>query len=516
MIEIYRPSLRAAGAIAVLFAWLGSLAWLGVRQLGRTEATTLSSEATLRLAPGTVWFALYAGPTQVGNAGISLDTLSPGYQVNESVVLVTRDGAGLARGTRRTETWLGATLNLERLHSRYSRERRRADWAITILGDTVTAHFVSGSSRAQGQSRLLAPPSAVAAVPYRLALGGGLSEGRTRSIDVLDGWPLAAGSATVTVGRDTTLRFVDSTQPGRDGAHLVAAQFDSVRVSPVLLVGPSGGRRLWIDHRGAVSAVETLFGVRWVRTDFDLSETDFRKTLAERTPAILAALPLLTQFAAAPQDTATGIRRFLVQHRDGSAIDPALLELLSSGRQWVRGDTLIVGADPPGGGGETVRDTFPDPMIQEDAGALVALARRLAAEPITRETMPALVARFHQMIRVDTAVTAPDDALGTFAARAGRADGVARLFVALLRDEGISARYVIGVYPRSDGMLTHAWVEVWSQPLGGWYAVDPASGAAIANTGLVRLAFAGSSHPDELMALVANARLVQLAGRETQ
>ena len=78
MPQLSRPTLRAAGASAVLLAWLASLGWLAARRLNETEETTLSSQATLRLAPGTVWYALYAGSTQVGNAAITLDTTS-GY-----------------------------------------------------------------------------------------------------------------------------------------------------------------------------------------------------------------------------------------------------------------------------------------------------------------------------------------------------------------------------------------------------------------------------------------------------
>src|SRR5450755_2976817 len=124
MLELYRPSLRAAGAIAVLFAWLASLGWLAARRLNTTEETTLSSEATLRLSPGTAWFALYAGTTQVGNAAITLDTLSPGYRVTEAVMVEGRNGAGLTRTIRRTDAWLGATLNLQRLETEYRREGR--------------------------------------------------------------------------------------------------------------------------------------------------------------------------------------------------------------------------------------------------------------------------------------------------------------------------------------------------------------------------------------------------------
>ena len=84
---LFRPSPRAWAAIAILLAWGASLAWLGARRLTQTESATLSSEAALRLAPGASWFALYSGALQVGQAAITLDTLSPGYQVLETFSL---------------------------------------------------------------------------------------------------------------------------------------------------------------------------------------------------------------------------------------------------------------------------------------------------------------------------------------------------------------------------------------------------------------------------------------------
>lgn len=512
MLELYRPSLRAAGAIAVLFAWLASLGLLAARRLGKTEETTLSSEATLRLAPGTVWYALYAGSTQVGNAAITLDTLSPGYRVSEAVMVESRNGAGLARTIRRTEAWLGATLNLERLHSDYRREGRRADWNIAVAGDTITAHFGSGAIRTQGRSHFTETPTASIAIPYRLALGGGLAPGRTRTVRLLDGWPVAAAFARISVARDSVLKFADSARVEGVDRHWVVAHTDSVRAFSVTVNGAAGPRRLWIDHRGAVSRIETPFGLRWVRTDFDLSETEFRMTLSERTEAIRAAVPIIAQFTApgSPRDTATMERSFLVQHRDGSPVDTTLLMLLSGGRQTVHGDTVTVHAAPAAMPGENIRDTTPDPMVQQDAGAIDKVQRTLVTEPLDRERLPGFMAAFRLLARVDTSAAAPEDALGTLGAKVGRPDGVARLFVALLRASGVPARYVVGVYPHDDTMLTHSWAEIWSETAGGWYAVDPVSGVVSANTGLIRLALGGSSHPDEMLALLANARLTQI------
>ena len=514
MLDLHRPSLRNVAATGVLLAWMASLAWLGLRQLNRTEASTLSSEATMRLAPGSIWFAVYAGPTQVGNAGIRVDTLSPGYLIGEAMTIESPAGSTLVRVTRRTEASLSATLNLERLHSRLSRDGRQADWVIAFFGDTVNAHLVAGPVMTHGFAHLGEIPTSDLVLPYRLALGGDLATGRSRTFTAVQGWPLGGRPTRVTVGQAATLTFADSSRSDGSGAHLVPAHIDSARVYSVIVNGAAGAQRLWIDRRGNVSGIDTPLGVRWVRTDFDLSETEFRKTLGSRTASIRAALPPLSQFAAAAtHDTSTAQRRFLVQHRDGSPVDTAVLALLSGGRQVVHGDTLIVNSESEILSGESIRDTTADPMIQ-DAGAVTTQQRRMVTEALDRQRLPAFLAEFHRQFRVDTSAAASVDALGTLGGHSGTPDGVTRLFVALLRASGVPARYVVGVYVHDGTMLTHAWAEIWGTTAGGWYAVDPVTGSMSANTGLIRLAFSGSSHPDELMALVANARLTELGPKE--
>lgn len=513
MIEIYRPSLRATLALAVLLAWVGSLGWLGARQLGRSEANTLSSEATLRLAPATTWYAVDAGGVAIGYAGVTFDTLSPGYLITESTAIEIPAGDSVERVSRRSESWLGATLDLQRMRSAFGVGGHHGDWTVTVSGDTVAARFLSRSSRAQGSAGFDNPPTAAVAIPYRLALTGGLAPGRSRTIEPIDGWPPSVRTTLVRVDGDSEIGFADSSDTGPGGSAHVAAHFDSVHTVSVLVDASTGPRRIWIDRRGGVSAMTTPLGVRWVRTDFDLSTTDFRASLHSRTNTIRSALaPIAQLVSAGTADTSTATRRFVVAHRDGSPIDTAMLALLAGGRQEIHGDTLIV-RDRATGHEERTSDTMPDPMIQQHAGAIVSWERHLVHAAFTLQHLPDLLAAVREAIRVDTSIDAAQDALGTLAARAGSPDGIARLLVALLRAAGMPARYAVGVYPRHDTFLTHAWVEVWVPQKGGWTAVDPATGST-ANTGLIRLAFAGSSRPEEMVMLLANARVTGIGPGE--
>jgi hypothetical protein len=81
------PSPRGWAAILVLLGWGGSLGWLAARQLGQSDVNTITNVAALRLAPGDAWFQVRAGETQIGVAGVTIDTLSPGYRILETLSL---------------------------------------------------------------------------------------------------------------------------------------------------------------------------------------------------------------------------------------------------------------------------------------------------------------------------------------------------------------------------------------------------------------------------------------------
>src|SRR5690348_10331406 len=133
----YRPSLRAWGAIGVMAAWVGSLTWLGVRSMERGDGANLTSEAALRIGPSSVWFAITAGGVQLGNASITLDTLSPGYRIEQIVNLETPRDTGLQTATRRTDTRLAGTLEVRTVNSHYSRGTRATDWSLGMARDTA-------------------------------------------------------------------------------------------------------------------------------------------------------------------------------------------------------------------------------------------------------------------------------------------------------------------------------------------------------------------------------------------
>ncbi len=514
-ITLYRPSLRALGAIGVLAAWVGSLAWLGVRQLGQTESSTITSQAALRLAPGAAWFGVYAGEVQVGSAGITLDTLSPGYRILETVTLEYPGDTGLDRATRSTETRLAGTLELESVESRFSRSGRQATWILSPFGDTLRARFASGPHSAEGSAIFGGPIAPAGAFPYRLALSGALSDGNQRTMTLLADWPPAGRSTRMVVGTDSVIRFADSSVTDQTTGRWVAAHFDSVKAAPVVFDGLAGPERLWITRHGSIAGMETVFGLRWQRNDFDLAIQDFRRGLPQNVAKIRASLPILTELVShRDADSSLRERRFLVEHRDGRPIDRALLALLAGGRQAVRGDTMVIRPEPFATLAVGFDDQPHDPMIQEGDQGIVLLGSSLRGEGPTRKALRELAATIRRRVRIDTSLAGALDARGALKAGRAQPDGLVRLYVAVLRAAGVPARLVIGVSPRGEELRTHAWAEVRESGGAGWLAVDPVLGRVPASTSLIRLAYGGSSHPEEMLALLADVKFIDLGPSE--
>lgn len=513
-LALYRPSARSWAAVVILASWAGSLGWLGARELDRNESATLSSEAALRLAPLGAWYAVYAGATQVGTASITLDTLSPGYRIVQSEAVELPGVKGLLQATWRSETRLGPTLALEELHARYSRPGRPIDWTVSAAADSITAHSMDAAGRAGGRARLTLPPTAGAALTYRLAMAGSLAPGRARKLLVVDGWPLGVRQTAIAVGDDSTAVYADSSRIDPATGRWVAVRNQSARVASVTVDGVDGPYRLWVDHRGGVVGMTTLLGVRWLRTDFDIAVTQFRRDAVHDTTSLRQAWPVLVPWVSqvTARDSAPRDRVFIFAHRDSTPIDTALLARLAGGRQVVHADTVTILTDGVPIAGRAP-DVAPDPLIQSEAAAMVAFARQFAGMDAEPRQLAVMIAALRRVVTVDTSATAAEDALGTLAAHRGRPDGVARLFVATARAIGMTARYVVGVVPHGDTLCTHAWAEVWVPGGRGWLPVDPVRGTAAASTSLIRLAYGGSSYPEDMLRLVANARLTELNTR---
>lgn len=499
------PSRRGLAAIAVLLAWGGSLGWLAARQLGRTESATLTSAAALSLSPGDAWFRITAAGAQVGAVGVTLDTLSPGYRILENLFLDLPGPGGAARATRISEVVLAPTLALERLGSRYAGGGRREETTVARRNGRLALTLARGETVVQTDSGFGDGPVPLLVIPYRLALTGALGTAEGRTLPILSGWPPVAQEGRSRPEAEAgTAVFADSSvlDPGRQWR---AVREDTVATRAVVVETPNGVVRLTVDGRGTLVALEHALGVRWERTDFALAVQAYREAVDSGTARPDGAWPragvLATAGTADPSDTTP--RRYLITRRDGSPLPGWAARALVGDRQRVIADSVLAVGVAQGSFGRAP-DLLPaDPLIQTGDPAVVALAGELAASVADRDW--AAVARaLRRRVALDTAAIAAQDAAGTLAAGRARPDGIARLFVAVLQAGGVRARYVVGVAPRDAMLLTHAWAEVYNPGRRAWDAADPVRGTARASTDLIRIGMGGSSHPDDLLPLVAD------------
>ncbi|MBA2292353.1 MAG: transglutaminase domain-containing protein [Gemmatimonadales bacterium] len=507
----YRPTLRALAAVAVLTAWGGSLTWLGLRRLDAGATPDLSLLASRRLAPGEARFAVQIGDVQIGSGGLTLDTLSPGYRIVETLTLETRGDTALSRALRMTETELAPDLTLRQVRSRFVRPGlsqsglgRYADGRLTFRYDS------GGTGSAVLDSTTPAVP--IVALAYQLAIRGELRIGRNGRDLTTGGWPSVARNASWKVTGDTTLVFPDSAEFDPRTLRWKAVHWDTARVVRMVVTAPTGPYTAWVEQNGTLAGIEYPLGTRWIRTDFNLAVSAFRRTLDSGRDAIRSVLPLMEPYATSVvrRDTATTERRFLVTRASSREIDLAALAQLAGARQRVSHDTLSIGPTTFADGLTPTSDVATDPLVQRDAAPLVALARDVSRSGDRAAIVARLANVVAAKVALDTAYGAPVDALGCLHARRCRPDGIARLFVAVARELGIPARYVVGFAAIPGGVATHAWSEVWYDGGAGWVAVDPVMGRAVASTALVRIGFGGSSHPEELLTSLADVRLIPL------
>lgn len=507
-----RVSPRALAGIVILLAWGATLGWLAQRRAAPQTADQLSRDAALRLAPDDAWFALEASGVQIGLAGVTLDTLSPGYQVISTLSHEIPRGDGVIRSTRQTRTRLSPTLQLVEANSRLSvGGSRQEQWGLSVLGDTLTAQQDREVASGRRLGAMDAPQS-FDGLPYRLAMTGGLVPGRERIVALAAAFPPTLLGARVAVERESTVVFSDSAVVDARGTWRVAL-LDTTVAYAAVLDGPQGPVRAWIDRRGMLAGLEPVFGATWVRRDFDLVVTAWRRAVAADTAAIRTALPRLAWYAtASAPDTGTMTRRIWPRRRDGRPIDAALLQRLAEGRQRLIEDRLVILEDPGAAGARAPRPTAQDALVDPEAPAVVALADRLGVMPSGRAGLERLVTSLRTVVALDVSDSAAYGATQTARLRRGRPEGIARLATALLQRQGLTARMVTGILPTADGVLTHAWVEVWRPGEGGWLAVDPVMGRVRASTGLIRLAIGGTAHPDDLVPWVADVRFDLLDG----
>lgn len=501
-------SLRGWGAAAVLLAWGGSLGWLALRHYGGSEADRVASAASLGLAPGDSWFSVMAGDQQVGYVGITLDTLSPGYRLTELGALAVPLDDGIALASRAVRHDLSANLSLRSGTTAISFDGFRSHDSVLVQGGTISYLRNAGERGeiAHGSD----PGLPVLAIPYRLAATGALSAGLERRMAVLDGSPPISTTVALHGVGDSLMIVADSAVLDPATGIWREVGFDTLQTRLLSVRAPAGPVHIRVGPRGALAGLRYPLGVSWVRTDFGIAMTAFRRDMAAMEAAIAGALPRVQPLAGSglPADTTTAVTVYRIVRPDGGAVPLGDLRMFDDGRQHLGRDSLMR-IHPRGRPEEPSRPPMKDPLAQSDDSAVVALASELRSRIEARD-WDAVAAAVRARVELDHSPEAAAGAAETLRRRRGSPDGIARLFAAVLGAGGVPARQVVGVLPGDGVFHTHSWVEIRMPREREWISADPVYGRGTAGTGLFRIGIGGSSRPDQLLPMIANARFIRV------
>jgi len=500
-----------------LLAWAGSLAWLARRELGKDEAASIA-EATVRLSPDAHFFAVKAGPRQIGYASITVDTLPTGFKISEVLALDIPDTDSTRRLTRRTELVVSRSLRLKAFARTVSGGGLFEEFAGRVEGDTVLRMSQRDGRERPGVSWTISIPGDVIlpeVLPYRLAFGKRLQVGRTVGANVLD---LATGTITrieFAATAESTFVVADSAVEQRWTGRWVPATYDTLRAWRIEHLASGTPVVSWVDARGGLVHSEAALGVRLERSAFEVVSFNYRSAVEQRGPDEHRSVSGMSSLLGAGirPDTATvaavrvwsaPVERFLLPR----------LEWLAGGRQGVAGDTAIrVGQGVRAGGRPTKSDYLdPVPMARPIDSTVAERARLVVAAASDEARVAHLVRWVAQAIRLDTAASAAVLPRNVLAAGKAGVEGHAQLFTDLARSLGIRARTVAGVALARDHVYTHAWAEVESD--GAWLSVDPTFGQIPASSLLIRIAIGISGRPVDLVPLMGAASFSALGTRD--
>ncbi len=387
-------------------SWFACLGWLIKRQQsGRGFEPGIT--ASNRLAPGSRFYAVYAGGIQVGTASFTADTLADGARVEQRLDIGTRDSIESYLET----VTLTPTLTLRGWTARATGLAP----SIVVEGSrdsngVFRAQLRTGTRTVRSIRIADARALPVLAAALRISVYGLLVPRDTISLDLLD--PLSGAvhrARFVSVPPTGPLIVVDSARLDRASGQWVPALTDTIQARLLVELGSSAPIMLWLDPAGFPLRAQLPNGLLLERTAFEIAHLNFRN----------GARPTITE----------ELHRF----------PPALPDLLMAE------DTA-----------ETLDFPAEDPAISaRTAGAFRGATSRA-------DSVSGLARWVSRRIGGDGQ---DDDAIATLASRRGSELGRARLFIATLRHHHIPARLTLGARRDSSGwspvLLPQVFLEHW-------------------------------------------------------
>ena len=506
---------RITWAAAIFTAWGVGLGWLVKREFFRPTGVRLA-EAARAIPPGATYYRLDLGGHQIGFASSTLDTMGDSIRVDEMLVLEVATLGRLTRTTGRSTAVVGRTFRLRSLDVRFDGDLGRFTARGEVAADSVLRLLLVSAGDTQTARVDLPRPTVIPVLlPLRIAFGGQLAPGTTRTARVFDPLLLVEHDVGVTIGRESTLVVADSADFDSTAMAWVPVLFDTVPTFRLDVMSDGVRTSTWVDAQGRVVRSANALGFTMERSAFEIAYENFRRRdttrlLAASARAAPGIVPL-TVLAAGRSLPATGPRELRLRL---SGVAPNGSHLASPRQRWA-GDTLVIRQEADA----ALRAAYqlpraadsafgpwlaPEPLIQSENPRIRAQARLL----VGRQRDPARAAErlmqwVHEELRREVTAAVPN-AVQVFETRRGDANDHAVLYVALARAAGLPARTAAGLLYLDGQFYYHAWPEVY---LGDWVAVDPALGQFPADAARLRLVTGGLARQVELLRLVGTLKI---------
>jgi len=268
---------RSLLAGLILSAWLGTLAWNGMRQVRGREG--VARELTLqRVGPSAATYRLERDGATVGMMLRSVDTL-PGE------VRITERWDVLLDASRRTTitdvTWLTRDLRLLRFQTNRSGDvvPIRISGAVSAAPNTMVWRSVRAGEAFSDTLQSTRPWTVPSALPLLAALAA--PSIRDSGLTLFEPLSFRQSDIQPRVLRDSTWIVADSAAFDSTTQRFVTITTDTLRASFVTWRGDEGRLGLWVDRIGLPIQLSGIFGTVAIRTADELARQDYRP----RSPA---------------------------------------------------------------------------------------------------------------------------------------------------------------------------------------------------------------------------------------
>lgn len=494
-----------------MVVWIVALGWLARRQLFQGEASSMTASAA-RLSPDAKYFRVDAGTLQIGVLNLNWDTLPTGFRMQELLALDLPHGDGIRRHLAQTEITTSRALTLQSASRRTSMPAGSETVRVETAVDTLQTYFYMIDSMGASPVRRVGPrPTLAGILPLRLAYGNRLAVGESIAEPVADLETRGTVMLGGTILGDTTFILPDSVEYDTLSHVWRTITMDTLQAWHLALTAGGLPEAWWVDAGGRLVRLETLFGVTLTRSPFDYSHTLFRDSLRLSGPVPRRELPGLRSLAASGMrlDTTPASMSYRLSRVD-RPLDPSAIDHLAGGAQASDSGVLTIRREWPTGP-EAAPAGYLDPPTgrREPTGRTKLLADTAFAGATTaRDSVIRLTRWVSQRVVLDTSSLGYPQVAPTARRWVGTPAAMADFLVTLARTGGIPARVVSGLAVTPEGLLSHAWAEVWVG--GGWTPVDPVSGHAPASARLLRIMEGGQGRPFETLWRTAALRVEPL------